>query len=62
MKFAFIPGKTANHLIIIVKLKANQLLIISDLEDIFSSCDFQKVILILNTKSKQLFLVMVEFD
>ena len=44
-----------------VKLKTNQLLIISDFEDFFSSCGYREVIII-HTISKQLFLVMVELD
>ena len=61
MKLTLIQGKTAHFYVIMVKFKANQLLIISDFEDIFSSGARCKVILN-QTKAIQLFLVMVEFD
>jgi hypothetical protein len=61
MKLTLIPGKTAHLYVIIIKFKANQLLIISDFEDFFSSCGYREVIII-HTISKQLFLVMVELD
>ena len=62
MKLALVPGKTEHLKVIIIKFEANQLLIISDFEDFYSSFVLREVMLILNTKSKQLFLVMVELD